>query len=219
MKKHLAPSILAADFTRLGEQLKIIENAGVKYLHLDVMDGVFVPSISFGMPVIKSIRSRSKMIFDVHMMVTEPERYIGDLKKAGADIIAVHIEACRSPKKALLQIDGLGAKPALAISPGTAIEELREYLPYLGQVIVMSVNPGFGGQPFIESSYDRIAELADMRKELGLEFDIEVDGGVYAENAEHILDCGADILVAGSAVFGGDIRSNIDGLLEITGRE
>lgn len=218
MEKHLAPSILAADFTRLGEQLGIIEAAGIKYLHLDVMDGLFVPSISFGMPVIQSIRSHCKMKFDVHMMVVDPERYIEDIRKAGADVIAVHIEACHSPKNVLMKIRELGAEPALAISPETDIEELREFLPYLKQVIIMSVNPGFGGQTFIEKSYDRISELDAIRKELGIDFSIEIDGGVNMDNASKILECGADILVAGSAVFKGDIGSNVSRLLKILGK-
>ena len=196
MKKYLAPSILSADFTKLGEQLNVIEHAGAEYLHLDVMDGIFVPSISFGMPVIQSIRNHTKMLFDVHMMVVDPERYIGDIRRAGADIISVHIEACHSPKNVLMQIGELGAKPALAI-------------------IVMSVNPGFGGQKILPESFDRVRELADMRAAKGLDFAIEVDGGANADNIAHIFECGADIVVAGSAVFKGDIKSNVDRLLSI----
>lgn len=215
MKKYLAPSILSADFTKLGEQLNVIEHAGAEYLHLDVMDGIFVPSISFGMPVIQSIRNHTKMLFDVHMMVVDPERYIGDIRRAGADIISVHIEACHSPKNVLMQIGELGAKPALAISPETSISELEEYLPYLEQVIVMSVNPGFGGQKILPESFDRVRELADMRAAKGLDFAIEVDGGANADNIAHIFECGADIVVAGSAVFKGDIKSNVERLLGI----
>ena len=222
MKKYLAPSILSADFTKLGEQLNVIEHAGAEYLHLDVMDGIFVPSISFGMPVIQSIRNHTKMLFDVHMMVVDPERYIGDIRRAGADIISVHIEACHSPKNVLMQIGELGAKPALAISPETSISELEEYLPYLEQVIVkvdmlliMTVNPGFGGQKILPESFDRVRELADMRAAKGLDFAIEVDGGANADNIAHIFECGADIVVAGSAVFKGDIKSNVDRLLSI----
>ena len=215
MKKYLAPSILSADFTKLGEQLNVIEHAGAEYLHLDVMDGIFVPSISFGMPVIQSIRNHTKMLFDVHMMVVDPERYIGDIRRAGADIISVHIEACHSPKNVLMQIGELGAKPALAISPETSISELEEYLPYLEQVIVMSVNPGFGGQKFIPESLDKIRAIRAMLNEKNLETDIQADGGVYVENVREVLDAGANVIVAGSAVFRGDAGENTAKFMEI----
>ena len=162
------------------------------------------------MPVIQSIRNHTKMLFDVHMMVVDPERYIGDIRRAGADIISVHIEACHSPKNVLMQIGELGAKPALAISPETSISELEEYLPYLEQVIVMSVNPGFGGQKILPESFDRVRELADMRAAKGLDFAIEVDGGANADNIAHIFECGADIVVAGSSVYKkGDIDKQV----------
>lgn len=209
MKKYLSPSMLSADFTKVGEQLKTIENAGNKMLHVDVMDGMFVPSISFGMPVIESIRPCTNMIFDVHMMVIDPERYIEDIKKAGADIISFHVEACKNIVSTLQKIKELGAKPALAINPETPMETLRPYLSYVEEVVVMSVHPGFGGQSFIEESFDRICELDNMRKEMGLQFAIEVDGGIKLSNVEKVLDCGADIIVAGSAVFKDDIASNV----------
>lgn len=209
MKKYLSPSMLSADFTKVGEQLKTIENAGNKMLHVDVMDGMFVPSISFGMPVIESIRPCTNMIFDVHMMVVDPERYIEDIKKAGADIISFHVEACKDIINTLQKIKELGAKPALAINPETPMDTLRPYLSYVEEVVVMSVHPGFGGQSFIEESFDRICELDNMRKEMGLQFAIEVDGGIKLSNVEKVLDCGADIIVAGSAVFKDDIASNV----------
>ena len=215
MKKYLAPSILSADFTKLGEQLEIIENAGAEYLHLDVMDGIFVPSISFGMPVIQSIRNHNKMLFDVHMMVVDPERYIGDIRRAGADIISVHIEACHSPKNVLMQIGELGAKPALAISPETSISELEEYLPYLEQVIVMSVNPGFGGQKYIPYTTQKIRDLRQKMEQCGCQADIEVDGGIYHKNVAEVLAAGANVMVSGSGVFKGDIKDNTAKFMEI----
>lgn len=209
MKKYLSPSMLSADFTKVGEQLKTIENAGNRMLHVDVMDGMFVPSISFGMPVIESIRPCTNMIFDVHMMVVDPERYIEDIRKSGADIISFHVEACKNIIDTLQKIKELGAVPALAINPETPMETLRPYLSYVEEVVVMSVHPGFGGQSFIEESFDRICELDRMRKEMGLEFSIEVDGGIKLSNVEKVLNCGADIIVAGSAVFKDDIADNV----------
>lgn len=215
MEKYLAPSILAADFANLGEQLQIIENEQIKYLHLDVMDGMFVPSISFGMPLIKSIRRVSDMKFDVHMMVVEPERYFDVLKDAGADIIAIHAEACKNPAEALKKLKDMGITPAIAFNPETAVDAVRPYFPYAEQVLLMSVNPGFGGQKFIEASYERIKQLAAVRQEMNLDFLIEVDGGANFENAGKIADCNADIIVAGSAVFNGNIKENIEKFKEI----
>lgn len=209
MKKYLSPSMLSADFTKVGEQLKTIENAGNRMLHVDVMDGMFVPSISFGMPVIASIRPCTNMIFDVHMMVVDPERYIEDIRKSGADIISFHVEACKNIIDTLQRIKELGAVPALAINPETPMETLIPYLSYVEEVVVMSVHPGFGGQSFIEESFDRICELDRMRKEMGLDFSIEVDGGIKLSNVEKVLNCGADIIVAGSAVFKDDIAENV----------
>ena len=209
MKKYLSPSMLSADFTKVGEQLKTIENAGNRMLHVDVMDGMFVPSISFGMPVIESIRPCTNMIFDVHMMVVDPERYIEDIRKSGADIISFHVEACKNIIDTLQKIKEMGAVPAHAINPETPMETLRPYLSDVEEVVVMSVHPGFGGQSFIEESFDRICELDRMRKEMGLEFSIVVDGGIKLSNVEKVLNCGADIIVAGSAVFKDDIADNV----------
>ena len=215
MEKILSPSILAADFSILGAQLDMIKNAGATYVHLDVMDGLFVPSISFGMPLIQSIRRHCDLVFDVHMMVTDPERYIEAMKTAGADIVSIHVEACSDVKNTLLKIRELGMKPALAFNPETAVSDLGEYLPYVDEVVLMSVHPGFGGQSFIEASHDKLKELVQLRTGLGLNFLIEVDGGVNASNVESVLESGADIIVAGSAVFKADVEANARALLSI----
>lgn len=217
MKKYLAPSILAADFNILGQQIRSVGQAGAKYLHIDVMDGIFVPSISFGIPLIRSIRSANDLIFDVHLMVTEPKRYIADFREAGADIISVHIEACGDVRETLEAIKELGAIPGLAFNPETPVEELEPYIPYAGQLLLMSVHPGFGGQKFIEGSCERLKLLADLRDRMGLNIPIEIDGGVTLDNASEILQSGADILVAGSSVFNGDIERNIKDFLEVIG--
>ncbi len=217
MNKYLAPSILAADFNILGQQIRSVGQAGAKYLHIDVMDGIFVPSISFGIPLIRSIRSANDLIFDVHLMVTEPKRYIADFREAGADIISVHIEACGDVRETLEAIKELGAIPGLAFNPETPVEELEPYIPYAGQLLLMSVHPGFGGQKFIEGSCERLKLLADLRDRMGSNIPIEIDGGVTLDNASEILQSGADILVAGSSVFNGDIERNIKDFLEVIG--
>lgn len=215
MKKYLSPSILSADFSVLGEQVAQIEAAGSQLVHLDMMDGLFVPSISFGMPIIQSLRPKSNMVFDAHMMVVDPERYIRQVRETGADIISVHVEACKDVKAVLLAIQELGAKPGLAFNPETPVEALREYLPYVYEVVLMSVHPGFGGQAYIPESHDKIKELAALRAEMGLDFFIEVDGGVKLDNVEAVLASGADIIVAGSAVFGENIPDKVKGFLDI----
>ncbi len=217
MSKQIAPSLLAADFARVGEQLKEIESVGVKYLHLDVMDGIFVPSISFGMPVIESLRKNTDMIFDVHMMVIDPERYIEVIKKSGADIITIHVEACKDVAGTLKAIRELGARPAISINPKTPVAELVPFLPYVDMVLIMSVEPGFGGQSFIENSYAKLREIAEIRRENNMDFLIEVDGGVNASNIKAVAECGADILVAGSAVFKNNAGENAKTLMELIG--
>ena len=211
---QLCPSILSADFNRLGEQIKILENEGVKWLHIDVMDGDFVPSISFGMPVIKSLRPVTDAVFDVHMMVEEPGRYVQDLKTAGADLICVHQEACKHLDRTIHQIKDLGMKAGVALNPATPVETLRWILPEVDMVLIMSVNPGFGGQKFISYATEKVREVRRMADEMGLHTDIEVDGGVTTANAGELLKAGANILVAGSAVFKVDAEANVKAFLE-----
>ena len=214
MEYKVAPSLLAADFTRLGEQVHEIEEAGAPYLHLDVMDGAFVPSISFGMPVLKSLRKVTNMTFDVHMMVEEPGRYVEDIKKAGADIITVHAEACTHLDRVVNQIKEAGCKAGVALNPATPVSVLECILGQVDMVLIMTVNPGYGGQSYIAKMDDKIKELRAIINEKGLDIDIEVDGGISAKNVAHVKECGANVFVAGSAVFNGDIASSAKDILE-----
>lgn len=211
----LAPSILAADFTRLGEDVRAVADAGARYIHLDVMDGAFVPSISFGMPVIEKLRGVTDRIFDVHMMVEEPGRYVADMKKAGADIICVHEEACLHLDRTINQIKECGLKAAVAVNPATPVESLSCILAEADMFLIMSVNPGFGGQKFIPYTLEKIKKLRGMLNEVGLSTDIEVDGGVSAANVRQVLDAGANVIVAGSAVFKNDAAANTREFLNI----
>lgn len=208
----LSPSLLAADFSKLGEQIEELNNNDIKYVHIDVMDGSFVPSISFGMPVISSIRKCSNATFDVHLMIDEPARYIDDFKKAGADLITVHAEACNHLNRTLAMIRQAGLKVGLAINPGTSLDCLKYVLDMVDMVLIMSVNPGFGGQSFIPNCLDKIKELKAMIDERGLDIDIQVDGGVNKENIKEIYEAGANVIVAGTAVFKGNISENITSL-------
>ena len=210
MEYVLSPSILAADFGKLAEQIKITEENGAKYLHLDVMDGVFVPSISFGMPVIKSIRKYSSQVFDVHLMIENPERYLDDFKVAGADIITVHAEATKHLHRTVTAIKELGLKAGVSLNPATPLSAIELVLSEVNMVLIMSVNPGFGGQKFIPFTLDKIRKLREMAPDI----DIEVDGGVNKDNVAELVRAGANVLVAGTAVFGGDIAENTKGMIE-----
>lgn len=200
--RKIAPSILSADFTRLGEDIQKIDLAGCDEIHVDIMDGLFVPNISFGAMIVKQIRPLTQKPLDVHLMIVQPERYIEDFANAGADTITVHIEGNPHIHRTIHQIKELGKKAGITFNPATPVSALQEVLPEVDRVLVMSVNPGFGGQKFIASSLKKIAELKKIREEYGYHYDIEVDGGVNTENAALIAEAGADILVAGSAVFG-----------------
>ncbi len=216
MSIYLSPSMLSIDFTKVGEQLQIVEQAGVPYIHLDVMDGVFVPNISFGIPVIKGIRKASNMVFDAHLMIVEPERYISQFRDAGADIINFHVEATKDPAGCIAKIKESGAKVGITIKPNTSVDTIKPYLQDVDMVLVMTVEPGFGGQKFMENQVHKIAALAQIKKDLGLCFDIEVDGGITQENVKIVLDAGANVIVAGSAVFGkADIANAAKEFLDI----
>ena len=212
---HLSPSILAADFTRLGEQIKEAENAGADWLHIDVMDGAFVPSISFGMPVIKSIRRITDLFFDVHLMVQEPIRYIKDFACSGADLITVHAEACSDLAETLRTIRNEGKKVGISINPETDVKEIEPFIEEVDLVLVMSVHPGFGGQKFIPETLEKIRQVKDMIARKNPSCHLEVDGGIYAENAKEVLLAGVNVIVAGTAVFGGEIKENVKKFYQI----
>ena len=209
MRMELAPSMLAADFGHLAEQLQAIEVAGADRLHFDVMDGMFVPSISFGMPVMTSIRPYTKLPFDVHLMIEDPDRYLEDFRDAGAYGITVHAEACTHLHRTITRIRELGMHPGVALNPATDPSVLRYVLPELDLVLVMSVNPGFGGQKFIPFSLEKIHTVRAMAEACGCAPDIEVDGGINAQNVQLLMDAGANVFVAGTSVFHGDIAVNV----------
>lgn len=205
----LSPSILSADFTKLGEEIETIDNAGAEYIHVDVMDGMFVPSISYGMPVIKSIRKSTGKVFDVHLMISEPIRYIADFAASGANMITVHVEACSDVVATIEKIREYKLKVGITLNPDTPVSAIKPYLNRVDMVLIMSVNPGFGGQKFITSSVDKIKEVKRLRDELNLSYDIEVDGGINIDNLATVLEAGANVIVAGSAIFRGDAAENV----------
>ena len=215
MNYVLSPSILAADFKVLGQEMKKTEENGAAYIHFDVMDGMFVPSISFGMPVLASIHDATEQFMDAHLMVQEPIRYVEAFQKAGADYVTVHLEACEDVKTTLDKIHACGMKAGLAVNPETDVKELVPYLEDVEMILIMSVHPGFGGQKFIPESLDKIREVRAMPNEKNLETDIQVDGGIYVENVREVLDAGANVIVAGSAVFRGDAGENTAKFMEI----
>ena len=214
MNYVLSPSILAADFKVLGQEMKKTEENGAAYIHFDVMDGMFVPSISFGMPVLASIYDATEQFMDVHLMVQEPIRYVEAFQKAGADYVTVHLEACEDVKTTLDKIHACGMKAGLAVNPETDVKELVPYLEDVEMILIMSVHPGFGGQKFIPESLDKIRAVRAMLNEKNLETDIQVDGGIYVENVREVLDAGANVIVAGSAVFRGDAGENTAKFME-----
>lgn len=214
MKNILAPSILAADFKCLDEQIKMTEKNGAEYLHFDVMDGMFVPSISFGMPVLQSIKSATGQIMDVHLMIEEPIRYIRDFADAGADIITIHLEACSDVEQTIYKIKECDKKVGLSICPQTDVRELLPYWGMVDMILVMSVQPGFGGQKFIPESLQKIRNVRRMIDESGRSIDLQVDGGIYLENVDEVLQAGANVIVAGSAVFRGDPGENTKAMME-----
>lgn len=215
MYYKVAPSLLAADFGRLGEQVREVERAGAEYLHLDVMDGMFVPSISFGMPVLKSLRKETGLVFDVHMMVEDPGRYITDIKNSGADLITVHQEACTHLDRVISQIREAGCRAGVALNPATPVSVLDCVLDQLDMVLIMTVNPGFGGQKFIPYTLDKVRALREQIRARGLKTDIQVDGGISAANVRQVMDAGANIFVAGSAVFGQDPAARTEEFVKI----
>lgn len=211
----LAPSILSADFNVLGEQIQTVAKAGAQYIHVDVMDGIFVPSISYGMPVIKSVRKSTDAVFDVHLMISEPVRYIRDFVDSGADIITVHVEACKDIDETIRDIKACGVRAAVAINPETPVDKIMPYLDDIDMALVMSVHPGFGGQKFIPDVLDKVRIIRSYYRDNNMDKDIEIDGGINFDNLPEVLEAGANVIVAGSSVYRGDAADNTKKFLEL----
>ncbi|WP_294358350.1 ribulose-phosphate 3-epimerase [uncultured Clostridium sp.] len=209
----IAPSILSADFSRLGEEIELLDKSGADIIHIDVMDGHFVPNLTFGMPVVKAIRKYTKLPFDVHLMIENPAMYVKDFIDAGADIITVHYESDIHIDRTINLIKENGCKAGIVINPGTSVEVIKHLIPIVDMILIMSVNPGFGGQKFIEYSVDKIKEVRAIADKVNKDLMIEVDGGITTDNIGKVVAAGADVLVAGSAVFnGGKVKENIAAL-------
>lgn len=209
---RLAPSILAADLWNLGDQIRQLEQANIQYLHIDIMDGTFVPSISFGFPVLQSVRKKTDLFLDVHLMIDRPERYVEEFAKAGADLINFHIEATEDVPGTIKKIRATGKKVGITIKPDTETEAVIPYLDKVDMILVMTVEPGFGGQKLIPKCREKVKEVRRMVEERGLKTDIEVDGGITVDNIGEIVQAGANVIVAGSAVFKDDITKNVEAL-------